>query len=127
MEEAIYLIGQDRLQSSLSIMFVGPEGEMDWLIAKTKGSNTVLGRAFVIIQWLLLLQETSPHYSSIREEISDPSKWQEMDDLMHQANEHIIKVAQQVTTREVDIMAEDGLAADIAETSRVSIRHRTTQ
>ena len=55
MEEAIYLIGQDRLQSSLSIMFVGPKGEMDWLIARTKGSNTVLGRAFVIIQWLLLL------------------------------------------------------------------------
>ena len=73
---------------------------MDWLIAKTKGSNTVLGRAFVIIQWLLLLQETSPHYSSIPEEISDPSKWQEMDDLMHQANKHIITVAQQVT-REV--------------------------
>ncbi len=125
MEEAIYLIGQDRLQSSLSIMFVGPKGEMDWLIAKTKGSNTVLGRAFVIIQWLLLLQETSPHYSSIPEEISDPSKWEEMDDLMHQANKHIIKVAQQVT-REVDIMAEDGLGADIAETSRVSLRHRTT-
>ena len=49
MEEAIYLIGQDRSQ------FVGPQGKMDWLIAKTKGSNTVLGRAFVIIQWLLLL------------------------------------------------------------------------
>jgi hypothetical protein len=108
MEEAINLIGQDRLQSSLSIMFVGPKGKMDWFIARTKGSNTVLGRAFVIIQWLLLLQETSLHYSSIPEEISDPSKWQEMDDLMHQANEHIIKVAQQVT-REVDIMAEDGL------------------
>ena len=75
MEEAIYLIGQDRLQSSLSIMFVGPEGEMDWLIDKTRGSNTVLGRAFVIIQWLLLLQETSLHYSNIPEEISDPSKW----------------------------------------------------
>jgi hypothetical protein len=126
MEEAIYLIGQDRLQSSLSIMFVGPHGEMDWLIAKTKGSNTILGRAFVIIQWLLLLQETSPHYSSIPEEISDPSKWQEMDDLMHQANEHIIRVAQRVT-REVDIMAEDGLGADIAETSRVSLGHRTIQ
>jgi hypothetical protein len=27
----------------------------------------------------------------------------------------------------VDIMAEDGLGADIAETSRVSLRHRTTQ
>jgi hypothetical protein len=68
MEEAIYLIGQDRLLSSLSIMFVGPKGKMNWLIAKTKGSNTVLGRAFVIIQWLLLLQETCPHYSSIPEE-----------------------------------------------------------
>jgi hypothetical protein len=126
MEEAIYLIGQDGLQSLLSIMFVGPKGKMDWLIAKTKGSNTVIGRDCVIIQWLLLLQETNPHYSSIPEEISDPSKWQEMDDLVHQANKHIIKVAQQVT-REVDIRAEDGLGADIAETSCVSLRHRTTQ
>jgi hypothetical protein len=115
-EEAIYLIGQDQLQSSFSSMFVGPKGKMDWLIAKTKRSNTVLGRAFVIIQWLLLLQETSPHYSSIPEEISDPSKRQEMDDFMHQANKHIIEVAQRVT-REVDIEAEDGLGADIAETS----------
>jgi hypothetical protein len=49
-----------------------------------------------------------------------------MDDLMHQANEHIIKVAQQVT-REVNILAEDGLGADIAETSRISLRHKTTQ
>jgi hypothetical protein len=55
MEAAINLIAQDRLQSLLSILFVGPKGEMDWLIAKTKGSSTVLGRAFVIIQWLLLL------------------------------------------------------------------------
>jgi hypothetical protein len=45
---------------------------------------------------------------------------------MHQANEHIINVALQVT-REVDIRAEDGLGADIAETSRVSLRHRTPQ
>ncbi len=45
---------------------------------------------------------------------------------MHQANEHIIKVAQPVTM-EVDIMAEDGLGADIAETSHVSLRQRTTQ
>jgi hypothetical protein len=73
MKEAIELIGQDRLQSSLSIMFLGQKGEMDWLIAKTKGSNTVLGSAFVIIQWLLLLQqETNPHYFSIPEEIFDP-------------------------------------------------------
>ena len=124
MEAAINLIAQDHLQSLLSILFVGPKGKMDWLIAKTKGSSTVLGRAFVIIQCLLLLQQTSRHYLNIPEQISDPSRWQEMDDLMRQANEHIIKVAQQVT-REEDIMAEDGLGADIAETSRVSLVHRT--
>jgi hypothetical protein len=126
MEEAIYLIEQKRLQSSISILFVGPKGEMDWLITKTKGSTTVMGRAFVIIQWLLVLQQTSRHYLNIPEIISDPSKWQEMNDLMRQANEHIIKVAEQVT-REEDIRAEDGLGADIAETSRVSLGHRTTQ
>ena len=98
---------------------------MDRLIAKTKQSSTVLGRAFVIIQWLLLLQQTSRHYVGIPEMICDKSQWADMDDLMHQANEHIINVAQQVT-REVDIMAEDGLGADIAETSRVSLEHRTT-
>jgi hypothetical protein len=126
MEAAIDLIDQDRLQSSLSILFVGPKGEMDWLIAKTKGSCTVLGRAFVIIQWLLLLQQTNQHYFNIPELISDPSKWQEMDVLMHRANDFIIETAEQVT-REVDIMAEDGLGADIAETSRVSLEHRTTE
>jgi hypothetical protein len=75
---------------------------------------------------LLLLQQTNPCYFNIPKIISDPSKWQETDDLMHQANRHIIKVAEQVT-REEDTMAEDGLGADIAETSRVSQAHRTTQ
>jgi hypothetical protein len=124
-ERAIFLITEKRLQSSLSILFVGPKGEMDRLIAKTKQSSTVLGRAFVIIQWLLLLQQTSRHYVGIPEMICDKSQWADMDDLMHQANEHIIKVAQRVTRGE-DIMAEDGLGADIAETSRVSLEHRTT-
>jgi hypothetical protein len=126
LDKAIDLIEQKRLQSSLSILFVGPKGEMDWLIAKTKGSSTVLGRAFVIIQWLLLLQRTSLHYLDIPDKISDPLKWPEMDNLMRQANEHIMKDAQQVS-REEDINAEDGLGADIAETSRVSLGHRTTQ
>jgi hypothetical protein len=125
LEKAMDLITQDRLQSSLSILFVGPKGEMDWLITKTKMSSTVLGRAFVIIQWLLLLQRTSQYYLNIPAEISDPSKWQKMDDLMRQANKHIIEVAERVT-REEDIMAEDSLGADIAETSRVSLGHRTT-
>jgi hypothetical protein len=49
-----------------------------------------------------------------------------MDDLMHQAKEHIIQVAQQVM-REVDIIAEDSLGADITDTSGVSLRDRTTQ
>jgi hypothetical protein len=46
---------------------------------------------------------------------------------MHEANEHILKVAQQVVTREEDTMAADSLEADIAETSRVSRGRRTTQ
>jgi hypothetical protein len=125
-EKAIFLITEKRLQSSLSILFVGPKGEMDRLIAKTKQSSTVLGRAFVVIQWLLLLQQTSRHYADIPQKIYDKSQWADMNNLMHQANEHIIKVAEQVT-REEDIMAEDGLGADIAETSRVSLEHRTTQ
>jgi hypothetical protein len=33
---------------ALSILFVGPKGEIDWF---KKKSSTVLGRAFVIIQW----------------------------------------------------------------------------
>lgn len=82
--------------------------------------------AFVITQWLLLLQQTSPHYLNIPDMISNPSRWQEMNNLMCQANEHIINVADQVT-REEDILAEDGLGADIAETSRVSLGHRTAQ
>jgi hypothetical protein len=126
MDKAIDLITQNRLQSSLSILFVGPEGDMDWLMKKAKKSSTVMGRAFVIIQWLLLLQQTSQHYFDIPEMISDPSQWKEMNKLMNQANEHIINVADQVTRKE-DIMAEDGLGADIAETSRVSLRHRPTQ
>jgi hypothetical protein len=45
---------------------------------------------------------------------------------MCKANDHILKVAEQVTRKE-DMMAEDSLGADIAETSRVSRGHRTMQ
>jgi hypothetical protein len=61
LEEAIKLIEQDGLQSLLSVLFLAPKGEMDWFAAKTKGSSTVLGGAFVVIQCLLLLQPTSQH------------------------------------------------------------------
>ena len=126
-EEAFKLIEQDRLQSSLSILFVGPKGEMDWLMSKTKESSTITGRAFVIIQWLLVLQQTSCNYIDIPEMVSEPSKWPEIDLLMRQANNYIINAAEQAT-RQVDILAEDGLGADIAETSRVSFeRNSATQ
>jgi hypothetical protein len=61
--------------------------------------------AFVIIQWLLLLPQTSPHYLNIPDMISNPSRWQEMNNLMRQANEHVINVADQVT-REEDMLAD---------------------
>lgn len=126
LEEATRLISEERLKSSISILFVGPDGGVDWLIAKTKGSSTVLGRAFVIIQWLLLLQRTSRYYADIPDQISDPTQWDQIDALMHQANEHIMTNARQVT-KEEDIRAEDSLGADIAETSRVSLQHRTRE
>jgi hypothetical protein len=125
-EAAINLIAEKLLQSSLFVLFVGPKGEMNSLMAETKRSSTVLGRAFVVIQWLLLLQQTSPHCFNIPEEISNRCKWEDMDDFMRHANAHIIKSAQQVT-REEDMIAEDGLGADIAESSSASLGHRTTQ
>jgi hypothetical protein len=99
---------------------------MDASTAKTKRSSVVLGRAFVVIQWLLFLQRTSPHCFNIPEKILDPSKWQETDGLMRRANDCIMKDAKQVTRKE-DIVAEDRLGADIAETSRVSLPRRTPQ
>jgi hypothetical protein len=126
LQSAMKLIEQDRLESSLSIVFVGPEGKMDWLMDRTRKSSTVLGRAFVIIQWLLLLQRTSRHYFYIPNDIDDPTKWVEINHLMCKANDHILKVAERVTRKE-DIMAEDSFGADIAETSRVSRAHRTMQ
>jgi hypothetical protein len=75
LEEAIKLIEQDQLQSLLSsVLFVGPKGKMDWLTAKTKGSSTILmGRAFIAIQWLLLLQQSSRCCFYVPEKISDPT------------------------------------------------------
>ena len=56
------LLSQEYINSNVSLRFVGPEGEYDALAAKVLGNPNVEGRAWVIYQWLRVLQEVNCHY-----------------------------------------------------------------
>jgi hypothetical protein len=125
-EAATDLITKDRLETLFSILFVGPDGKMDWLIKKTGKSSTIFARPYVIIQWLLLLNKLSIHYKDIPQQLYDPSKWEEIGSLLQKANQHIIDTADRVTDEE-EISMENSLGADIAVTSRIPHGHQVEE
>ena len=43
----------------ISIQFLGPDQDIDFMMKKVFGGTSFTGRAFVLYQWLLVLQKTS--------------------------------------------------------------------
>ena len=118
-EAAANLIMEDKLLSSLSILLVGPDGEMDWLARNTFTSATLLGRPFVIIQKLLFTNKLNRYYDDIPKKLYDRTKWGEIGAIIEKANRAILATAERVTEKE-DVVFENSLGADVAATSRVS-------
>ena len=52
------------LSDQITIQFVGPDDQMDYLIKHAIGSDVIRARADVLYSWLLVLRTTNPLYSN---------------------------------------------------------------
>lgn len=118
MEKLEELLTKDRLKSIISVIFVGPNKKIDHLMKEMIGTNVVLARSYVVIQWLLVLSLVNQHYAAIPKELHFPSKWKLVDCVMKDANDTILANAEKITDDD-EIMVENSLGADINTTSRV--------
>ena len=101
------LLSLESINGDVSLQLVGPDGEYDSLAKKVLGSANVEGRAWVIYQWLKVLQEVNDHYKY-------DDKLPEYDEVkatLKTANEALIKDAECVNdesvAREIQIRKDD--------------------
>ena len=86
------LLSRDGINGDVSLQFVGPEGEYDALAVKVMGSANVKGRAWVVYQWLRVLQEVNCHYQYD----DDLPEYDEVKSRMHCAGEALVNGAQRI-------------------------------
>ena len=55
---------EETLAERITIQFIGEDGEIDHLVKRTLGSSMVTARAYVLHQWLQVLQAVNPLYSN---------------------------------------------------------------
>jgi len=100
------LLSQDSINGDISLQFVGPDGEYDSLAKKVLGSANVHGRAWVICQWLKVLQEVNCHY-----QYDDKLTFDEVTARLKAANDALVKDAGHIddssVLRETEIAKDD--------------------
>jgi len=101
------LLSEDSMNGDVSLQFVGPEGEYDALAKKVLGSANVEGRAWVVCQWLKVLQEVNCHY-----QYDDKlPEFEEVKAKIKAANEALVSDAEFVSddsvVRETEIAKDD--------------------
>jgi len=101
------LLSQDSINGDVSLQFVGPKGEYDSLAKKVLGSANVKGRAWVIYQWLKVLQQVNLHYLH-DDELPD---FEEVKARLKTANETLVEEATCINdenlVRETEIAKDD--------------------
>jgi hypothetical protein len=101
------LLSKDSINGDVSLQFVGPEGEYDSLAAKVMGSSNVEGRAWVIYQWLKVLQEVNCHY-----QYDDKlPEFEQVKGILNDANKSLVDDADRINddsvVRETEIAKDD--------------------
>ena len=108
------LLSRDGINGDVSLQFVGPEGEFDSLVKKVQMSANVKGRAWVIYQWLKVLQEVNCHY-----QYDDKlPEFDEVKAILSDANEALVSDAAFVNDESV--LRETEIAKDDARHIRTS-------
>ena len=109
------LLNPDSINGDVEIQFVGPNGEYDRLIAKALKSANVSGRAFVIYQWLGVLQRINEWYKG-DDLLPD---FYDFEQTMKQCNDELVqrasRTANEAVQKQTDIARDD--CANVRSTS----------
>ena len=97
------------ISGMITLQFIAPEEQIDELIRQTLQTNLVKGRAFVVYQWLLVLQQINPLYAN------DPRlpPLHILDEVISAANEAIMKDADRITDQQ-SLNLEQVMGDDVA-------------
>lgn len=102
------LLKKHRMKDLIKIHFTGPDGEIDGLAAYTHGSSTLLGRAWVVYQWIAVLKCVNPFYAAC-----DLPPFDVVKDYVQEENEELVKTAL-ISTEETDLVREAAIGDDVA-------------
>ena len=101
------LLETESINGSISIQFVDSEGKYDRLAQKALGSSNVSGRAYVIYQWLVVLQKINWIYEN-DDELPAYEDFRKMIDECNQSLvEESIKTASEGVEKQANIMRDD--------------------
>ena len=100
------LLTPESINGDVQIQFVGPNGEYDRLIAKAIKSANVSARAYVIYQWLGVLNRINKWYKD-----DDLPSFDEFEQIMDDCNGNLVQQAYQ-TNCEDDIENKANIARD---------------
>jgi len=100
------LLNPESINGDVEIQFVGPNGEYDRLIAKAIKSANVSGRAFVIYQWLGVLNRINKWYKD-----DDPlPDFYEFEQTMDECNNDLVQRATRTASEDKINIARDDIA-----------------
>ena len=112
------LLSREHMQNAIGLHFLGPDGYMDQLIQNTLGTSFILGRAYVIYQWLAILNDINWMYEN---EYQLPA-FEDLKQVIKECNEHIVKTAVRVTNADT-LRAEAHIGDDVAKVRTTTSNH----
>ena len=105
------LLSAQRIKDIMQIQFIGPKGEMDKLIRDTLGASCILGRGYVVYQWLAVLSAINLTHDN--QDRLDLPCYEDVKTLISKCNDYIVKTALQSTDEE-SLSAEARVGDDTA-------------
>jgi len=109
------MLDLESLKGLLQVYFLDPKGNPDGLARRVFGTTTIMSRAWVLAQWLLVSKWLHPYYKDL-----DVSRIRETSTVVDHLNDHI----EQTTITETNpdtIRFEQRLGSDVAQVQHMEI------
>ena len=106
----------DHVAGVLRLHFVTADGNVDELVKATLGASTIVGRSFVVFQWLAILQQLHPDFTNVK-----LPKYEEFRKLFNDAKQKMRQQASYTTgsTDPVSLTHELVAGSDVAAAQQI--------
>lgn len=113
------LFDPQQLRQLFSLYCVDDDAKMDQLMRHVFGSNDILGRSWVLVQWILVLQRLNPYYRDL--DVNDvDTMLKRATDVMEQVKQDLAKDLQPLDDTRT-ISHEASLGSDVCENQQKEI------